>query len=190
MKKIRNNKGFTLVELLAVIVVLAIVMGIAAVAITNVLDTTRKNAFVASARSYIAGAKTLVNSSEMDVLLGGDSTYAPVCSSDASKNTKTIPISVIKTEGGTNDKSPYGNAFTREDKKDGETITAYASYVQVKAEPITAGDYTECNNVFSIYLNDGIYELEDQTSGLTNTPVLESALKGDLVQTLELGPNS
>ena len=45
MKKIGNNKGFTLVELLAVIVVLAIVMGIAAVAITNVLDSTRKNAF-------------------------------------------------------------------------------------------------------------------------------------------------
>ena len=33
----KNKKGFTLVELLAVIVVLAIVMGIAAVAITNVL---------------------------------------------------------------------------------------------------------------------------------------------------------
>ena len=50
----KNKKGFTLVELLAVIVVLAIVMGIAAVAITNVLDTTRKNAYVASAKQFIA----------------------------------------------------------------------------------------------------------------------------------------
>ena len=35
----KSKKGFTLVELLAVIVVLAIVMGIAAVAITNQRET-------------------------------------------------------------------------------------------------------------------------------------------------------
>ena len=66
----KSKKGFTLVELLAVIVVLAIVMGIAAVAITNVLDSTRKNAYVASAKQFIAGAKTLVNADEMNILLG------------------------------------------------------------------------------------------------------------------------
>ena len=35
----------------------AIVMGIAAVAITNVLDSTRKNAFVASGKQFVEGAK-------------------------------------------------------------------------------------------------------------------------------------
>lgn len=41
----KDKKGFTLVELLAVIVVLAIVMGLAAVAITSVLNNTRKICF-------------------------------------------------------------------------------------------------------------------------------------------------
>jgi len=53
MKNIKNKNGFTLVELLAVIVVLAIVMGIAAVAMTNILDNMRKNTFVADAEQFI-----------------------------------------------------------------------------------------------------------------------------------------
>ena len=51
MKKI-NKKGFTLVELLAVIVVLAIVMGLAVVAISGVLDNARKATFVADAKQF------------------------------------------------------------------------------------------------------------------------------------------
>lgn len=47
----KNKKGFTLVELLAVIVILAIVMGLAAVAITSVLNNTRRSAFDTDAKS-------------------------------------------------------------------------------------------------------------------------------------------
>ena len=182
-----NKKGFTLVELLAVIVVLAIVMGIAAVAITNVLDSTRKNAFVASARTYIAGAKTLVNADEVELMLGGTSTYAPKCGS-TTDNIKYIPLSKIKTESGENDKSPYGSAFVKAtDVTPGSTLattpTGYgttsdgkgASYVKVEA----SGTAQDCTYIYSIFLRDDIYAI-----GTLGNEVLETALGSSSVEAL------
>ena len=164
-----NKKGFTLVELLAVIVVLAIVMGIAAVAITNVLDSTRRNAFVASARSYIAGAKTLVNADEVEIMLGGTAQYAPKCAKQADGSAPApidITLSKIRTEGGDNDKSPYGNAFDKTN-----------SFVRVAAT--STDNYMTCTYTYSIYLTDGVYELEAAEG--TNAPATETALTGSLV---------
>lgn len=156
--KLRNKQGFTLVELLAVIVVLAIVMGIAAVAITNVLENTRKSAFVSSANQYIVGARNLVNTGEMDKLLGGSSsTYVPTCATTG--NTKSIPLSAIKTEKESVD-SPYGNKYN-----------TTASYVLVTANIGTAGDTTSCTYSYAIYLTDDVYSI-----GTASVPVNESAL--------------
>ena len=55
MKKL-NNKGFTLVELLAVIVILAIVVGITMVTILPTLENSRKKSFdvaVGAIKTYI-----------------------------------------------------------------------------------------------------------------------------------------
>ena len=51
-----KNKGFTLVELLGVIVVLAIVGGIATLAITNYLGNSKEKVY----RNYVATLKTTV----------------------------------------------------------------------------------------------------------------------------------
>ena len=167
MKKIYrkrlNNKGFTLVELLAVIVVLAIVMGIAAVAITNVLDSTRKNAFVASARSYIAGAKTLVNADQVDVMLGQSTKYAPAC-----PGTKQIAIADIKTENPVN-KSPYGADFKN------AAIADCGSFVLVTATQTAAG---VCDFTYSIYLTDGNYAIGTAAVG---GQIAETSLAGSTV---------
>ena len=48
-----NKKGFTLVELLAVIVILAIIALIATPIILNVIDSARKNAAINSAYGYM-----------------------------------------------------------------------------------------------------------------------------------------
>lgn len=48
MKKIKNNKGFTLVELLAVVVVLAIVAAIAMQSITGIIRNNRTDSFISS----------------------------------------------------------------------------------------------------------------------------------------------
>ena len=163
-----NNKGFTLVELLAVIVVLAIVMGIAAVAITNVLDSTRKNAYVASAKQFIAGAKTLVNADEVEIMLGStNNKYAPKC--DATQTTKPIKLSDIRTEGGTNDKSPYGNA-----------IDKASSFVNVKA--VYDADTGTCTYEYSVYITDGVYAI-----GTAAAPVVEGSLNSNSVAVVSAG---
>lgn len=56
MKKM-NKKGFTLVELLAVIVILALIMGIAIVSMSGVLDSAKKSTMKETAASIIAGVR-------------------------------------------------------------------------------------------------------------------------------------
>ena len=53
----KNKKGFTLVELLAVIVILALIMSIAVFSITGVLDTAKTKTFKETAASIIDGVK-------------------------------------------------------------------------------------------------------------------------------------
>ena len=57
MKKKMNKKGFTLVELLAVVVVLAIVAAIAMRSITSIIKNNRIDSFAASINSAIEGAQ-------------------------------------------------------------------------------------------------------------------------------------
>ena len=55
-----NKKGFTLVELLAVIVILALIMGIAVVSIGGVLNSARQSTFKDTALSVIHGVSQQV----------------------------------------------------------------------------------------------------------------------------------
>ena len=52
-----NKKGFTLVELLAVIVILALIMSIAIVSISGVLQDSREKAYRETAESIIKGVR-------------------------------------------------------------------------------------------------------------------------------------
>lgn len=158
----KNKKGFTLVELLAVIVVLAIVMGIAAVAITNVLDSTRKNAYVATAKQFITGAKSLVNADEVEIMMGGTGTYAPKCTS--AEPTTTILLSQIRTEGQDNDKSPYGNPINKTESK----VTIQAKY--------DASNGT-CTYEYKIFITDDVYSI-----GTSSALIAENDLGSDDVK--------
>ena len=63
MKKL-NNKGFTLVELLAVIIILAIVVGVSIPAITNIINDSKNNALgvaVDGAEKYITDQHGLMS---------------------------------------------------------------------------------------------------------------------------------
>lgn len=53
----KNKKGFTLVELLAVIVILALIMSIAVISIGGVLQSTRQSTFKETAASIIDGVQ-------------------------------------------------------------------------------------------------------------------------------------
>ncbi len=59
MKKNLNKKGFTLVELLAVIVILGIIMLIAIPSIAGIITNARKDSFVQSMGQYIKAVHTM-----------------------------------------------------------------------------------------------------------------------------------
>ncbi|WP_431029591.1 type II secretion system protein [Lysinibacillus sp. LZ02] len=56
-KRIKNEKGLTLVELLAVIVILGIIAAIAVPAIGNIINNSRDKAILSEALNVISGAK-------------------------------------------------------------------------------------------------------------------------------------
>lgn len=64
MKK--NKKGFTLVELLAVIVILGVLLMIAVPAISNVIEKSRKSSFINSVKLVIDGVKNQVSIEELE----------------------------------------------------------------------------------------------------------------------------
>jgi len=70
-KMTRNEKGFTLVELLAVIVILGIIAAIAVPSIAGVIERSRMDAHVANARQMIESSRLYVVSENIEL---GDST--------------------------------------------------------------------------------------------------------------------
>lgn len=62
----KDERGLTLVELLAVIVILAIVGAIAFVAIGNVIENSKKDAHIANAQQIISAVKLAEASGEID----------------------------------------------------------------------------------------------------------------------------
>ncbi|TMW71892.1 prepilin-type N-terminal cleavage/methylation domain-containing protein [Alteribacter natronophilus] len=56
----KNEKGLTLVELLAVIVILGIIAAIAIPAIGNIMDNSRKDAHIANAEQAVNSARLMV----------------------------------------------------------------------------------------------------------------------------------
>jgi len=63
----RHKKGFTLIEMLAVIVILGLVMAIAIPVISSYIMDSRKKTYVATAKEYISIASNLIAKQELIV---------------------------------------------------------------------------------------------------------------------------
>ena len=85
----RNKKGFTLIELLAVIVILAIIMVIAVPQILNVINDSRKSAWVNSVKMVTSAIET--NTTLFDPSTGGQTyTLTTLCKSNATSTLSAI----------------------------------------------------------------------------------------------------
>ena len=104
MKKM-NKKGFTLVELLAVIVILGLLMAIAIPSVTKYITQSRKKTLVNSIDSFITSASTAVNNNEFGAMSNADNMYYIPVSNDETKSC----ISLEK--GGTDPFGTWAKAY-------------------------------------------------------------------------------
>ena len=88
----KKKKAFTLIELLAVIIILGILMIIAIPSVTTYISNSRKSSYIDTAKNLVGGARNLVNEGNLE-MYDTDTTYY-------------IDSYCIKTENGT--KTPYG----------------------------------------------------------------------------------
>ena len=75
-KMLKNKKGFTLVELLAVIVILAIIMVIATQQIGKVISDARSNSFIDTYQMVVKQIKTYIAEDDISSILCDSSTDA------------------------------------------------------------------------------------------------------------------
>jgi type IV pilus assembly protein PilA len=84
-KRIKNQRGMTLVELLAVIVILGIISAIAVPSIGGLINNTKKDAHIANAQQMVSAARMAVSGSDSGI--------------DLSSGTATVKLSYLESQG-------------------------------------------------------------------------------------------
>ena len=170
----KNDKGFTLVELLAVIVIMGILMMVAIPSVTRTIENSRKDTFVDIAKSYGNAARTLWTSDNLtcngvvsSAVDDGDY-YILINSKEGAK--ESLPVLV--DQGG---KSSWGNRDVN-------------GYVRVNIST-TPGVDDDGDGVFEkepkrvtkfyVALSDGTHGLVDD-----NTLMMDELKRGNVVMTL------
>ena len=161
-----NKKGFTLVELLAVIVIMGILMMVAIPSISRVIENSRKDTFVDIAKSYANAAKTLWTA---DTLTCEGTVASAVDDGDyyilinTTESARTM-LPVLVDQGG---KSSWGNRDVN-------------GYVRVHVETVTDNNgEPKRTTTFYVSLSDGTHGLIDNGS-MTSDNLKKGNVKMDL----------
>ena len=174
MLKMNNKKGFTLVELLAVIVIMGILMMVAIPSVTRTIENSRKDTFVDIAKSYGNAVRTLWTSDNLtcegvvsSAVDDGDY-YILINTKEGAK--ESLPV--LLDQGG---KSSWGNRDVN-------------GYVRVNIST-TPGEDTNGDGVFEkepkritkfyVALSDGTHGLIDD-----NSLMMDELKRGNVVMTL------
>lgn len=126
-----NKKGFTLVELLAVIAIMALIAGISVPNIINMLDKGKQEDFIKDAKSIVAKAKYRYNMEKYKDMFGSDN-----CPSTES----TCSCIKLKNLNFSTETDAYGYTYDKEN-----------SYVAVCDNTYNNTHY----NTYKIYLQSG-----------------------------------
>lgn len=132
-----KKKGFTLIEVIAVVVILGIVMLIAVPAVINYTRNSNQAVYANNIGSFMEQAK----------LLYGEKQFGPYMDDN---EIMIVPISLIETAKGDNKKSPYG-AFLPEHcyiiiERKGKSVYYYASAIDNMSWGLVAKKEDEINN--------------------------------------------
>ena len=106
---IKNRKGFTLVELLAVITILGILMIVAIPAVSRTIENSRRDTFMDTAKAYVNAVKNAVAADELKCgskVISAEGTGFYQLMFDSNENTGKD----LMEQGG---KSSWGNADVR-----------------------------------------------------------------------------
>ena len=173
MKK--NNKGFTLMELLAVIVILAILVAVAIPSVTKYLNDARKGSIENEAAELVTAARTYIVANNItkpgnfvfnirpNGVSAGDKDGVLKSATWYPATGTPIPIENVVQKNLVN--SPYGNKYIQ-------------AYVRVESTPVKDKDNAltgEVTTTFTLYLDDGVYCFKGvEESKLTEKGSLEN----------------
>ena len=102
----KNKNGFTLIEVIAVIVIIGVVMLIAVPSVSTIIMNSRKKTYIVDANRYIEGAKNFINTNDLNLRDETTTFYIPKTCLDMDKSQE----------------SPFG------DWKDVFVVVAYDGY--------------------------------------------------------------
>ena len=183
MKKL-NNKGYTLVELLAIMAIMVIILGLSVAGYTKVILDSSKDAFIAEAVVHMQGIKQLIEVDGIDVededtvyyfnyKLGVDYSKSPfeewedcyvVVTYDEDSQKNSYYWTAIDKDGWG---VKLGKKITDLDKKD---------VVHNKMDKITLGNTIGGRNNVVIYsYTDGSDEYDAETRNASNQMTIEEA---------------
>lgn len=146
-----KNKGFTLVELLGVIVVLAIVGGIATLAITNYIGNSKEKVY----RNYVATLKTTVEDYLIDDFAKNGNLLPNVGGSSTFTLNDLINAKVIEElkdpNGGTCNQTTTIVTVKRDVDTDINFNLTYDVYLDCPRATVTCTNYTNANDCTLTY---------------------------------------